>query len=261
MNVRALLIAVAIAAVPSTAAGDRDTIPQKARALAEGGRAAHEHGDYPRAIAAFKEAYVIAPAPELLFNLAQAYRLHGNCEDAGLMYRRYLGTDPASERRSLAESHLATVERCVQKRSLNIPLDDSMAYLRIPEPPPDLGVIDSPPPRRAAPGRREQNLGVGFAIGGAGAIMIATYYGFRARSAAQEVERAYAMGAKWKDVARIDARGESAATTAKVFGIGGALAVATGVTLFVVGKRTERAVPISIVPTTTGARVSVTWRF
>ena len=36
----------------------------------------------------------------LLFNLAQAYRLQGNCDDAALMYRRYLATNPGVEQRT-----------------------------------------------------------------------------------------------------------------------------------------------------------------
>src|SRR5689334_3902403 len=96
----------------------------------------HKRGEYDRAIVAFKEAYVIAPSPGLLFNIAQAYRLQGNCDDASLMYRRFLGTNPDPAARAVAEQHLATVERCMQKRSLNIPMDESLAYLNVPTPPP-----------------------------------------------------------------------------------------------------------------------------
>src|SRR5688500_20306234 len=127
------IVAAILVAAPAARADDG--IPPKARDLAQKGRSAHDQGDYARAIAAFKEAYVIAPSPGLLFNLAQAYRLQGNCDDAVLMYRRYLSTGPSSEARTVAEAHLATVERCVQKRALNIPLDESMAYLKVPPPP------------------------------------------------------------------------------------------------------------------------------
>src|SRR5690606_28579845 len=96
----------------------------------------HDRGDYARAIAAFKEAYVLAPSPGLLFNLAQAYRLRGNCDDAALMYRRYIAAAPRSaDERALAEAHLATVVRCVQKRNLNLPPDEAMARIPVPPPP------------------------------------------------------------------------------------------------------------------------------
>src|SRR5690349_21094377 len=83
-----------------------ERVPQKARELADKGRAYHDAGDYMKAVAAFKEAYVLAPSPALLFNIAQAYRLAGDCDDAAWMYRRYLDTNPGPERRSLAETHL-----------------------------------------------------------------------------------------------------------------------------------------------------------
>src|SRR5262249_31765764 len=131
-------------------------IPQKARKLVDTGRAAHEKGEYARAIALFKEAYVIAPSPGLLFNLGQAYRLMGNCDDAALMYHRYLDASPSSEGRSLAELHLATVERCMAKRSLHIPMDESMAYLRVAPPPDPVLAIDAPPTPHPSHARLEQ---------------------------------------------------------------------------------------------------------
>src|SRR5438874_5150491 len=104
------LIVLARVAVADSAAPQ--PIPEKARALADRGRVAHDAGDYGSAIAAFQEAYVIAPSPALLFNLAQAYRLAGDCDDAAWMYRRFLDTNPVGEHRTLAESHLSTVEKC-----------------------------------------------------------------------------------------------------------------------------------------------------
>ena len=133
--------------------------------------------------------------------------------------------------------------------------------LKVPAPPSDLGIVDEPasaPPSRA---QLQQHVGLAISVGGAASLAIATFYGFRAHTAAADVERAYAMGAKWKDVADLDARGRHAATTAKIFGIGGGIGLATGVTLFVLGKRAERLPPISIKPTTRGAEVSYAWRF
>src|SRR5262249_1560300 len=116
VSVRTLVVAVAlVAAAPPARAEEMlrpDQIPEKARVLAEGGRHYHDAGDYEQAIAAFKEAYVLAPSPGLLFNLAQAYRLAGQCDDAAWMYRRYLDASPAADRRAIAENHLAIVEKC-----------------------------------------------------------------------------------------------------------------------------------------------------
>jgi tetratricopeptide (TPR) repeat protein len=253
---RAAILAVLVtAAAPARA---DEPIPTKARALAETGRSAHDRGDYGRAIAAFKEAYVMAPSPALLFNLAQAYRLQGNCDDASLMYRRYLASGASDESsRAIAQSHLATVERCMHKRSLNIPMDESMSYLQVKNPPADLGIVDASPSDER-PRSLTRDVGLGLTIGGGAALAVAAYYGWQAHAAASDVERGYAMGVKFKDLASRQAEGEHAASTARLFGIGGGAALATGITMFVIGRRT--GVPIAITPTGHGAQVSLAWR-
>lgn len=258
---RALLIATALLVVaPTVGAAEalQQSVPDKARKLAERGRQLHDRGDYPRAIAAFKEAYVIAPSPALLFNLAQAYRLQGNCEDASLMYKRFLDEDLPEANRAIAQTHLHTVERCIAKRSLGLPMDDHAAYLAsAPAPAPSEALfVDGPPP-----GTRKKQLGTGLVIGGGVALAGALYFGIQAASDAAAVEEAVANGARWKDVADRDAAGHRHAGYAKVLGVGGALAAAGGVTLYVLGKREARAASFAVVPTKSGAQVTVGWRF
>ena len=259
MNHLATLCTAALLTVPSLAWAER--VPPKARQLAEHGREMHKRGQYDRAITAFKEAYVIAPSPGLLFNIAQAYRLQGNCEDAALMYRRYLATGPDPGARSVAETHLGTVERCVQKRTLNIPLEESMAYLNVPPPPGPEKVIVTDQRDIQRPTELKKDIGIGLTIGGGVALAIAAYFGYRSYDAERDVERAYERGAKWPEVKKIHERGENAGRAAKIFGIGGGLAVAGGVTLWVLGRRDERANQLAVTPSTRGASVSYSWTF
>src|SRR5258705_13211097 len=153
----------------------------------------------------FKEAYLIAPTPALLSNLAQAYRLMGNCDDAALMYRRYIDAEPTSEGRTIAEGHLATVERCVAKRSLHIPLDESMSYLRVTPPPEPELMIDSgtQPAQARSRARLEQRVGVGLTIAGGVMLAAASCYAYVAHDASLAVEDLYAHGGKGKDVVPI----------------------------------------------------------
>ncbi len=257
------MIAAALAVIPGAASAEEpsspEVIPARARALAIQGRAFHEAGDYGNAIIAFKEAYVMAPSAGLLFNLAQAYRLAGNCDDAAMMYRRYIATGPSLEGRTIAEGHLETVERCAHKTALGIPQDPGSTPIEIRTDRASGSLFATSP--RSNRARLEKNVGLGVAIGGGVALAIATYYGFEAHSSANEVEKGYAMGAKWKDLADIDARGERAAMYAKVFGIGGGIGVAGGVALYLLGRSTEQMVPISIAPAKQGATVSASWRF
>ncbi|HEU4612056.1 MAG TPA: tetratricopeptide repeat protein, partial [Kofleriaceae bacterium] len=97
MKAPVLAIAAILAAAPVARADNAlrpERIPNKARELADKGRAYHQAGDYAAAVAAFKEAYVLAPSPGLLFNIAQSYRLAGDCDEAAWMYRRFLDTNP-----------------------------------------------------------------------------------------------------------------------------------------------------------------------
>lgn len=260
------IIAVAVALTSTVAASE--PIPEKARVLAQQGRASHDKGDYASAIAAFKEAYVIAPSPALLFNLAQAYRLQGNCEDAALMYRRYIGTNPAPDGRALAEEHLATVDRCISKRGLNIKMDASAAYLNVSNPPKDLGVIDTAPKAQLSQrdgggshGTLKKRIGLGVAIGGGVSLVAASYFGIRAYQASNEVEDLSANGGKGHEIKAAEERGRDSARYGKILGLTGAVAATTGVALYILGVRDERANAFAIAPTSGGAEASYAWRF
>lgn len=258
----AIIAAVAAMALPSVVHADNmwaDGVPDKARTLAERGRALHEAGDYASAIAAFTQAYVMAPSPALLFNLAQAYRLQGNCDDAALMYRRYLATYPSPDERALAQTHLAFVERCVRKLALNIPVEVTPGRPARPAPADPLAAIAV----ARAPSRRAeiaQDVALGVVLGGGAALAAAGYYTVRAHSAAAEVADAYAMGARWKDVAPIDERGKRAATTARWLGAGGALGVAGGIVTYLIGKRYEAA-PVMVTSRGRGLELGMLWAF
>ncbi|MGE0398840.1 MAG: hypothetical protein AB7T06_19180 [Kofleriaceae bacterium] len=230
------------------------SVPEKARQLADKGRMSHEAGDYSAAIAAYTEAYAIAPSPALLFNLAQAYRLRGSCDDAVLMYRRYLDTSPSLDARAIAEGHLATVERCAHKVALSIPLDENERRA-VPALAKQQDVV------REDPGVWKQRVGIGLVIGGGLALAGATYFALDARSAESDVERGYQMGGDGHDLAPIDARGRRSATLATWLGVGGGALVIGGVTTYLLGRRAESAGPIAVVPTKGGAEVSFAWRF
>ena len=251
----ALLVAAALACAPPAARGD--AIPDEARALAERGRAFHDAGDYGAAIAAFTQAYVIAPSPALLFNLAQAYRLQGNCNDAALMYRRYLATNPEPAQRTLAETHLASVERCVHMRALHIPVEGEASPALGPRPPFVTAAATSPAARRA---QIEKDVGIGLVVGGSASLAVAAYYAIQAHQAAADVTAAYAHGGQWQDIAPSDARGRFAATAARLFGAGGALGVAGGIVTYLIGKRDEQP-PVTVATTRQGLSVGVRWAF
>lgn len=242
---------VAMLACAGVAAAD--PIPMRARALAERGRAAHDAHDYAGAIAAFTEAYALAPAPALLFNLAQAYRLAGRCDDAAVMYRRFLASSPPDDARQLAEQHLATVDRCA--KDLTVIPDRTIVRVTLPPaPPPER-------PRHDHHWSTPKKTGVGLAIGGGVALAIAGFYALDAHQTSNEVERRYAAGEKWNKLAPLDAEGRRQQTYAEVAGVTGVVLAGAAATILVVDhnrhKRRLDVAPLS----SRGARVSLAWQF
>ena len=257
---KATLLAMIVLGASAPMAHAGEPIPPKARKLAERGRELHERGDYAGAIIAFKEAYVLAPSTGLLFNLAQAYRLYGNCDDAALMYRRYIAATPASsDERLLAEGHLATVVQCQKKRGVRQP-DASLTNVSLTAPGATV-VLEDRPPAAPSDGKVLRGAGIGVAIGGAAALGAAAYFGVRARQASSEVERLYAEGASWQDIQPIHERGQRSESRAKWLGIGGGVGAAAGITMYVLGRRAEHSSPLTIAPAKGGAQVGLSWVF
>ena len=252
------LVALLAAAAPAQAdnALRPERIPNKARELAGKGRQHHDAGDYAAAVRAFKEAYVLAPSPSLLFNIAQAYRLAGDCDESAWMYRRFLDTDPRGPQRQLAETHLATVEKC------------GSGGLRITVTPPKLDATPPPPQGEitttidARPsGHRYKRAGLYTAVGGGVALIGAALFAIDAHQASESVEDTYKRGGKWEDVAPIDARGQRSETIATVLGIGGGVAMVSAAVFYGLGKHYETANHFAVAPTTHGAQVSLSWGF
>ncbi|HEY5944574.1 MAG TPA: hypothetical protein VIV40_03745, partial [Kofleriaceae bacterium] len=226
MKTGAITLAVLLAAAASPVHADNalraERIPNKARQLAERGRALHNAGDYTGAVAAFKEAYVLAPSPGLLFNIAQSYRLAGNCDESAWMYRRFLDTNPIGEHRTLAEAQLSAVERC-GSGGLRVSAPAVTKQEEAPLPEPDMKLISFAGPDRK--GGTYKKLGLGTAIGGGALLAGAALFAIDARDASNTVADTYKRGGKWEDIKDADARGKRSATIATALGIGGGLAV------------------------------------
>jgi hypothetical protein len=235
-----------------------ERIPNKARELADKGRKHHNAGDYTAAVAAFKEAYVLAPSPVLLFNIAQAYRLAGNCDEAAWMYRRFLDTDPRGPQRALAENHHASVEKCGSgglRVSVEPPKLEAKATAPAAEEPVRI-TKDVPSPRT-----NKYKRAAAYTAAGGGALLIgAALFAIDSRNASRAVEDTYRRGGKWEDVEPLDERGQRSATFATVLGIGGGVAMVSAAVLYGLGRHYESN-HIAVTPTKDGAQVSMSWGF
>lgn len=218
---------------------------QRARTLAEQGRVLHDRGEYRRAVDAYQEAYVLAPSPALLFNLGQAYRLGGDCDNATLMYRNFLRSNPPTQHRQVASAHLATVERCASPEGSQF---RAGALL-----------VDR------SPGRGLRQGGVITAVSGGALLALAGYFAYRADDASDEVEERYGRGERWRDLQDLDERGRRDSQLATGFAIAGGAAVVTGGVLYLVGwrqaERAEGRPNVAITPSARGTAVRLAWDF
>jgi hypothetical protein len=262
VKARAIAVATFVAFASMPAYADHplrpERIPNKARQLAAKGRAAHTAGDYTTAVEAFKEAYVLAPSAGLLFNIAQAYRLAGNCDDAAWMYRRFLDTNPTDDERSLAENQLAAVKKCGSgglRVTLNKPRRDTASVPEVPA----LVLDDVPTPDDR--GARYKRIGIGTAVGGGALLAGAALFAYDAHDASKQVAAIYKRGGTWDDIKDIDARGQRNATIATALGIGGGAAVVSGAVLYAIGRRFENAQRMTVTPRAHGAQVTMSWDF
>lgn len=89
---------------------------QEAMRLYDEGLRHFRAGAYDDAIVALRAAYERVPLSALLYDLGQAYRLKGDCDQALVAYRHFLATAPVGHERALAEARLADMQRCASTR-------------------------------------------------------------------------------------------------------------------------------------------------
>jgi hypothetical protein len=105
---RAAIIATIIVVVHSHAQA-APTSPT-AEDLFNAGQAAYDRGDYALAIDRWQVAYQLSKEPALLYNIAQAQRLAGDCKRAVSSYKQFITGDPTSDRRPLAEDFVRELD-------------------------------------------------------------------------------------------------------------------------------------------------------
>lgn len=199
------------------------------------GQAAYDKANYRDAIAKWQAAYDLSGASALLFNLAQAYRLIGDCVHALSTYRKYVALDPTSEQRSHAEGFIADLEPTCGRPSV----------LRV-----------EPVPDRVEARSAHMKL-AGLATGGAAVVVLATglVFGRRAVSLGDEVTKDCSTACDWSLEKTKASDGQRDATVGKVLDVVGAAALAAGIGLYIYGAR-EGGSLVRIQPTSAGATMS-----
>jgi hypothetical protein len=95
--------------------GSRDLTPT-ARNLSDQALRQYQQGEFDAAIESFMGAFALSNNPGLLFNVAQAYRLKGDCEHARDYYQRYLGAVPETPLKASLDRRVAEMQACLKSR-------------------------------------------------------------------------------------------------------------------------------------------------
>ncbi len=208
-----------------------DVDPEARRLSAEGTRQ-FGAGHYAEAIAAFKAAYDRTPAPTLLYNIAQAYRMQNACAEALDAYRRYLATDPAGKLREMAHELIGEMQACAEKQA-QAPPPLPRTPAPTPAPAPGAGApitIPLPPPPAPAPrhGRAQTVATIATGVAAGGLLATGGYFAWQAHQASNSVTSVFDNHQAWSGTAMID---ESRGITdqRRAWGFGAAGLVMAGV--------------------------------
>jgi tetratricopeptide (TPR) repeat protein len=264
-----LVVAVGVAhAQPATNAAAADA------ALTEG-RRFYDVREWDKAIAKFKEAYTLRPDAASLFNLAQSYRLKGDCINAAGFYKTFKRNFPTEKNIDKVDKFIVEMDACAKTQTpvVTAPVvtdpvgPDSVKPQPVATTPEPVVVTQPDSPMVPAPtvtSHRGWMKWTGVALMGAGAIGIGlgTKFALDGSARKDDLQKVCAVSCTSEQALAIEEDGKSANTKAYVFtGIGGALVIG-GVVMFVLSRGGDEGTPeVSLAPTSGGATATYSFTF
>jgi tetratricopeptide (TPR) repeat protein len=113
--IRSTLALLAVALTLGTATVAFCQSRDAADAAYDEGRRLYDLREWDDAIAKFKEAYKLRPEPRSLFNIAQSYRLKGDCAEASGFYKTYLRNYPDAPNAAKVQQFVTELEPCANR--------------------------------------------------------------------------------------------------------------------------------------------------
>jgi tetratricopeptide (TPR) repeat protein len=142
---RASLLAAVLGALVALAApaaqAQTEAQKQEAKEHYERARKLYDVGKYNDAIEEYQKVYLLADDPNMLFNIAQCYKLSDRPDEAVRFYRNFLRRSPDAPNRALVEKLIAELEKTIEERKKTSPTT----------PPPTTPATTTPPPDTAQP--------------------------------------------------------------------------------------------------------------
>jgi tetratricopeptide (TPR) repeat protein len=222
---------------------------EQAKARFKQGRAYQDAGAFGKAADEYKAAYELDPRPEMLFNIAQAYRLAKERQLAVDYFKKYLDAQPSGTGADEARTHVATLTKEIEDERAKAPKPDQPTTVLAPaERPQQMVETGGSPTLRIA----------GLVTGGVGIVAIGAgvLWGLEASAAAETISNR-TSGAWTPDDEATYLRGQAANRNMIISYVAGGLLVGTGAVLFWRGSRTT-LVPA---PSPTSASIAVMGRF
>jgi tetratricopeptide (TPR) repeat protein len=234
----------------------------KAKALYEEGLRHYNVADYDDAIKIWKQAYLIAKKPLLLFNIGQAYRLAGDCKQAMSFYDSYRQEGASADNlKDLEEAEaLCTAKLAEKPATTPAPPVPTSPVATVPA---TTGPVDAPQPAvhdgqpRGTSGMRK----AGIAIGIAGVVLGGTAVYFALDASSKNDTLDHYTGEWGTKQLELTADGKRSEKLAWGLGIGAVGAIGAGIALYVLGGSSAESSGVAIVPTRGGAQVGWTVAF
>jgi len=239
MRITILVLSLLAAVLEGRAVGEPSSSPEE---LYAEGKTAYDRADYRAAIDRWQKSYVLSGENDLLFNIAQAYRLAGDCAIAILTYRQFITADPTVAQASLAENLIRELEPSCDTR-----------YLKTPE---------TPSPESSMQPHRGRHLKItGLVTGGIGVITLASgfLFGRRAETIGQEVTSTCAISCDWSVQRSRESAGRRSATIGYALDAIGGAALVAGALMYYFGQRESAITVAPISPQRDGRGATVSW--
>ncbi len=274
-----LLFALVATAVAGRSAQAQLTPQQKQEIHQHYDRAtrAYDLGKYPEAIDEYQKVYEIDGDPVMLYNIAQAYRLNDQPQDAIHFYRRYLQRAPEARNRDDVERKITSQEKVIEdKRKAAAAVQPPPVATPPVKPPPKVveqpkQVVPSPPPpppvvtAPVAPPPEPPSTAlriVGWSMIGAGvaADVIAVIEGIRAKNRGDELTKLMNPDSPPvfdANAQNIQSEGKTANIVAIVCGIAGTAVAVAGAVVLITNGSSSSAAPAET-PPDSGPTVSFT---
>ena len=235
---------------------------QDPAALEASGNKHFQLAEYDAAIKDFKEAFRISDSPGYLYNIAQAYRLKGDCREAATFYKNYLRRVPDAPNNSKVRDRVKEMEDCAAKQ---------------PAPPPTTTTTtttttqpDQPPPQPEQPENPNawmRYAGYGALAVGAIGLGLGIKFMLDGQAANDKLADTCMSSCTSEEALQIQNDGQAANRNAAIFSVAGGVFVAGGVVLVLLSMRSaassetadEPAASVSF--TQGGALASYRWTF